>query len=77
MLCAGTSAHVTLLLLIAQDVGHWNEIILHTGRVFVDPTWGVLDLFKILTTPMFPMVRTAIIAYAPSCTTSLATCCAV
>ena len=37
---------------------------LHMVRVFVDPTRDVL--FKILTIPMPPMVRTALIEYGPS-----------
>ena len=45
-----------------KEVRHWNRIILHKARVFVDPTWGVL--FKILMALMPPMVRTAIIEYA-------------
>ena len=44
-----------------QDVGHWSMISLHTPRVFVDPTRGVL--FKILTTRIILMVQAAIIEY--------------
>ena len=37
---------------------------MHTARVFVDPTQGVL--FKILTTPTPPIIPTAIIEYTHS-----------
>ena len=43
----------------SQEVGHWSAIMLHTSRVFIDPTQRVL--FKI---PMPPMVRATIIEYA-------------
>ena len=47
----------------SQEVGHWNAIILHTARVFIDPTPGVP--FKISILSMSLMVRAAIIEYAP------------
>ena len=35
---------------LSQEVGHWSAIILHTARVFIDPTLGVP--FKISMPPM-------------------------
>ena len=47
----------------SQEVGHWSEIILHTARVFIDPT-AVLYLKSCppLSVPL--MVPAAIIEYA-------------
>ena len=45
----------------SQEVGHWSMAILHTARVIVDPTRGVL--FKMLMPPVPPMSRAAIIEY--------------
>ena len=44
----------------SKEMGYWNEIILHTACVFIDPTQGVP--FKI---SMGPIVRAAIIEKAP------------
>ena len=49
-----------------QEVGYWSAIILHTAHVFIALTPGVP--FKILVPPMppmTPMIRPAIIEYAP------------